>query len=85
MTEISEKDKKLLESIFGKLVEDSDSEPHSESYYKSFRVQFKECEENGTRYYEKCGECGHTKIICKKYGGQCNSGKCREERIGEEN
>ena len=55
--------------------------------YKSFREQFIECKENGTLMEEKCIRCGHTLLICKKYGGQCSSNKCKRERInyGENN
>ena len=53
--------------------------------YKSFREQLLECKENGNLMEEEhCFMCGQKLLICKKYGGHCNSGKCREERITEE-
>jgi len=53
--------------------------------YIGFREKFLECEENGNLLEdEHCPMCGQKLLICKKYGGQCNSGKCRAERIQEE-
>jgi len=48
--------------------------------YKSFRLQLLECRDNGTRVLEDCGCCGHSLLMCKKYGGQCMSKKCIGER-----
>jgi len=63
-------------------------EPHSwkaykrgESEIKPFSLQFCECKKNGTLAYEYCNVCGRTLLMCMKYGGQCKSGKCKEERI----
>ena len=52
--------------------------------YKSYREQSRECLYNHNRFYEECICCGHTLIMCKKYGGQCSSIKCLEERTGGE-
>jgi hypothetical protein len=53
--------------------------------YKGFREQFLECGENGNLIRgERCSRCGQELLICKKYGGQCMSIKCRDERITEE-
>lgn len=52
-----------------------------ENFYKSFREQFIECRDSGNSFYEDCYGCGHKLIMCKKYGGQCVSKKCRSERI----
>ena len=51
--------------------------------YKSFRKQFVECKNNGTIKKEKCPRCGQILLMCMKYGGQCMSSKCRNERIKE--
>ena len=53
----------------------------NEKKVKSFRDQLKECCENGTKFIENCPACGHPDNMCKKFGGRCHSGKCREERI----
>lgn len=50
-------------------------------HYKSFREQLIECKDKNIAYYENCHFCGHTFIMCKKYGGFCISGKCRDDRI----
>lgn len=80
------RDKELLEKIF--CFEDYEEEPQSwkdwksgESNYKPFSLQFRECNENNTVFLEQCHVCGHELIMCKKYGGQCISSKCEEERI----
>jgi len=52
--------------------------------YKSYREQGRECLYNHNIFYEECICCGHTLIMCKKYGGQCSSNKCLNERKGEE-
>jgi hypothetical protein len=53
--------------------------------YKGFREQFLECKENGNLMEEEhCFRCGQKLLICKKYGGQCISSKCRAERIQED-
>ena len=48
--------------------------------YKSFREQFLECKRNGNLFEEKCIHCDKILLICKKYGGQCISKKCKVER-----
>jgi len=80
------KDKELLEKIF--CFKPDEQEPQSwqawragESDYKPFSLQFRECNENMSAFLEKCHVCGHELIMCKKYGGQCVSRKCKEERI----
>lgn len=40
----------------------------------------KECTENGNLFKEKCISCPQKLLMCKKYGGQCISNKCLEER-----
>jgi len=81
------KDKELLEKIF-RLEPEIEQEPQSwqawrakESDYKPFSLQFSECNKNGTVFLEKCHICGHELLMCKKYGGQCHSGKCSAARI----
>jgi len=77
----------ILEEIF-KIDEPEDTQPVSwkawregESNYKPFSLQGVECLKNGNKFYEFCNVCGHYLIMCKRYGGQCRSSKCREERI----
>lgn len=48
--------------------------------YRDFSI---ECSNNGTRIEEKCFACSHELLMCKKYGGQCISSKCRKERIND--
>lgn len=48
--------------------------------YKSFRKQVIECKKTGNLIKEKCIHCGKVLLICKKYGGQCTSYKCKTER-----
>lgn len=48
--------------------------------YKSFREQLIKCKENGNLREEKCNWCGKVLLMCVKYGGQCVSSKCRDER-----
>jgi len=53
--------------------------------YKGFREQFLECDANGNLIRdERCPRCGQLLLLCKKYGGQCISSKCRADRIIEE-
>ena len=53
--------------------------------YVGFREKFLECKENGNLIEDEyCMQCGQKLLICKKYGGQCMSNKCRAERIQEE-
>lgn len=79
------KDRELLEKIFRL---EPEQEPQSwqawragESNYKPFSLQHRECHENMGVFLEKCHVCGHELLMCKKYGGQCRSGKCRATRI----
>jgi len=56
------------------------------SKYKGFREQFLECKANGNLIIdERCSRCGQLLLLCKKYGGQCISSKCRSKRIIDEN
>ena len=80
------KDKELLEKIFF-CEKIDDAEPQSwkawksgESNYKPFSLQLRECTENMGVFLEKCHVCGHELLMCGKYGGQCQSGKCRDVR-----
>jgi hypothetical protein len=77
------KDRELLEKIFC-FTPPEEEVPQSwqawragESDYKPFSLQFRECNKDGTMLLEKCNVCGHELIMCKKYGGQCSSKKCR--------
>ena len=79
------KDRELLEKIFRF---DPEGEPESwqawkagESDYKPFSLQYSECNKDGTIFLERCNVCGHSLIMCKQYGGQCSSGKCKNTRI----
>ena len=49
--------------------------------HKPFRTQFKECIKSGIAIKEKFPFCGFEHITCKKYGGECRSGKCLKDRI----
>ena len=49
----------------------------------SFREQLIKCREDDIAYDEKCICCGHELIMCRIYGGQCGSSKCREARINK--
>jgi hypothetical protein len=73
------------------LLENDDSMPlewrkwrEGKSNYKPFRLQMTECKESGNLFTEDCCHCGGTLLLCKRYGGQCISGKCRHERIREQ-
>lgn len=48
---------------------------------KKFSDQIKECWANGTYGFEKCPACGNVTTACKRYGGRCESEKCREDRM----
>ena len=54
------------------------------SKYKPFSAQIRECTETGNLVKEECHNCGHTLLMCKKYGGQCISSKCRDKRMKPE-
>ena len=51
---------------------------------KSYRKQLKECKKNGTMFTEMCPVHLHDLFMCKKYGGQCQSKKCYEERLNHD-
>lgn len=87
---MSIKDKEILEKIFC-FKEASEEEPQSwkawksgESGYKPFSLQLRECTDNMGVFLEKCHVCGHELLMCKKYGGQCRSSKCKKERIKDD-
>jgi hypothetical protein len=48
---------------------------------KPFSVQIRECKKSGNLYLERCCHCSQTLLICKKYGGQCISHKCKDDRV----
>lgn len=48
---------------------------------KSFREQYIECKKNKNAFLEECHHCGDVLIMCKVFGGQCISGKCKELRL----
>ena len=84
------KDKELLEKIFC-LKPGESEEPQSwkawksgKSNYKPFSLQYNECHDNGNIIRESCHVCGHALLMCKKYGGQCCSNKCKVERIKDD-
>lgn len=54
-----------------------------EEKYERFSDRLRKCTEDGTLVREDCHWCGHTLLMCKKYGGLCKSSKCRRERIGK--
>jgi len=86
---LDDRDRKLLDEIFSLHPWDEDSVPNSESdkwaygrsSFKPFSMQFRECNENGNLVHEGCNCCGHKLLMCKKYGGQCISSKCKQSRI----
>lgn len=54
-----------------------------ESTYKPFSMQYIECKQTGNLFLESCHCCGDKLLMCKRYGGQCISNKCREDRLKE--
>lgn len=52
--------------------------------YHSFREYFIQCNIDGRVKHEKCVSCGATLLICKSYGGQCSSAKCKGLRWPQE-
>lgn len=40
----------------------------------------KKCRVKKVSYLEKCGHCGESLLMCRKYGGFCMASKCREDR-----
>jgi hypothetical protein len=54
---------------------------HNVEKMKSFSKQLKECIKSGNAFEEECVLSKELKhIMCKKYGGQCMSNKCKKER-----
>ena len=51
------------------------------SNYKPFSMQMTECKGSGNLYMEDCCHCGDKLLLCKKYGGQCISHKCKNDRV----
>jgi len=49
--------------------------------FKTMREQFTECLATHRIRREKCHKCGQVLLMCLKYGGMCESKKCRDERI----
>lgn len=47
---------------------------------RKFSDQVEECESKGWRFFEESNWDNHTLVMCKVYGGQCMSSKCKEER-----
>ena len=48
---------------------------------KCYKEQLQECTENGTLQIQPCPTCGRDQLICQKYSGNCESGKCQIERF----
>lgn len=48
--------------------------------YVPFSKQYRKCRKLRVAFLESCVRCGQEMFMCRKYGGRCNSGKCREER-----
>lgn len=57
----------------------------SDDYYKSYREQAIECRAKKIQFKEHCIWCNREMSMCKKYGGQCKSSKCRDERTRANN
>jgi hypothetical protein len=78
-------DKELLDEIFNvqspTTKSESDKWAYGASNYKPFITQFRECRKDGNLFVERCNACGHELLMCKKYGGQCISSKCKDSRI----
>lgn len=86
---MDDRDKKVLEDIFGTQTKDPVTRSEGEAWaygrsnFKPFRMQYFQCKESGNLTHEYCHRGGHLLLICKKYGGQCSSKKCREDRLRE--
>lgn len=52
---------------------------------KPFSQQMKECIVDGNLFRETCSSCLKILLMCKRFGGQCRSAKCREWRKEEKN
>ena len=49
--------------------------------YKPFSQQLRECKASGNLVEIKCSTCPQINLVCLKYGKQCMSSVCRDERI----
>ena len=83
-------DEEILNNLFDFTT--ANAEAHSwknyikgEAIIKPFSLQFCECKRDGTLVHEYCTVCGNMLLMCNRYGGQCRSSKCREERIATKN
>ena len=70
------------------LLNNDDDEPlewkkwkQGKSDHKPFSLQMTECKGSGNLYMEDCCHCGDKLLLCKKYGGQCISHKCKNDRV----
>jgi len=52
---------------------------------KAFSKQIRQCTKDGTLFKETCPTCPQILLMCRKFGGQCRSDKCREWREAEIN
>lgn len=52
--------------------------------YKLFSAQMRECRADGVLIKEKCPQCGQILLMCKRYGGQCQSKKCLKDRMPDD-
>lgn len=82
------RDKELLDEIFKYHPDNINRESQSwqdwkagNSNYKPFSLQLSECNADMTAFSEKCHVCGHELLMCRRFGGQCRSNKCKNERI----
>ena len=82
-------DRQVLEEIFTTKTQDPTTSSaegdwaYGRSNYKPFRTHYLQCRKSGNLDYERCHCCGRMLLICKRYGGQCSSGKCRKDRTRE--
>ena len=44
---------------------------------ENYKKQLGKCLDNETAFIEKCFVCGYGTLMCRKYGGQCHSDKCK--------
>jgi hypothetical protein len=47
---------------------------------RSYRAQHIYCNQRGYVVYEDCIHCGEKLIMCRVFGGQCRSKKCKDLR-----
>ena len=80
-------DKSLLNQIFSFLPAKESEIPDSwnkwqegKSNYKPFSLQLNECKKNNVSFDYHAHGC--ELLMCRKYGGQCISLKCKSERRG---